>query len=83
MTQDKTYNVQAVWDNEARVWVASSDDVPGLITEAETVEALLEKLRTLVPELLEVNGVLCRVENADIPVQLHSERTEMIRCRLP
>lgn len=50
-----TYHVQADWDPEAWVWVATSDDVPGLATEAETIEALTEKLRTIVPELLEAN----------------------------
>lgn len=43
---------------EAGVWVATSDDVPGLVTESKTFEALLKKLRTLVPELLELNGIL-------------------------
>jgi hypothetical protein len=28
--------VNAFWENESRVWVASSDEVPGLIKEAET-----------------------------------------------
>jgi hypothetical protein len=50
-----TYHVQADWDPEAGVWVATSDDVPGLATEAETIEALTKKLRTIVPELLEAN----------------------------
>ena len=48
-----TYHVQADWDPEADVWVATSDDVPGLATEAETIEALMQKLRVIVPELLE------------------------------
>ncbi len=41
---------------EAGVWVATSDDVPGLVTEAKTFDGLLKKLRTIVPELLELNG---------------------------
>ena len=48
--------VQADWDPEAEVWVATSDDVPGLATEAESIEALTEKLRTVIPELVEANG---------------------------
>ena len=47
--------IQATWDDEARVWVAESDDVPGLITEADTLELLLEKLRVMIPELIEAN----------------------------
>ena len=53
---DKPYYVHAAWDEEARVWVASSEDVPGLATEAETTEALIDKLKILIPELLELNG---------------------------
>ena len=34
----KQITVNAEWDPEAKVWVATSDDVPGLITEANTVE---------------------------------------------
>ncbi len=47
--------VNALWDAEASVWVATSDDVPGLATESASFEVLLEKLRTMVPELLELN----------------------------
>ncbi len=52
----KVYFVHAEWDEKARVWVASSDDVPGLATEADTAEALIEKLKGLIPELLQANG---------------------------
>jgi predicted RNase H-like HicB family nuclease len=51
-----TRTVRAEWDAEAQVWVAESDDVPGLVTEAETIERLIERLQVLVPELLELNG---------------------------
>ena len=55
---EKPYFVRAEWDPEASVWVATSDDVPGLVTEAESIEALSAKLDWLVPELLQANGVL-------------------------
>ena len=29
--------VQAVWDAEAKVWVAQSENIPGLATEADTI----------------------------------------------
>ena len=36
MAQDNnTFVIEATWDNEAEVWVAESDSVPGFITEAE------------------------------------------------
>lgn len=54
----RRYRVMATWDSEAGVWVASSDEVPGLVTEASTVEALEVKLATMVPELLSLNGAV-------------------------
>jgi predicted RNase H-like HicB family nuclease len=48
--------ITAFWDKEASVWVAESADVPGLITEAATLEALGTKLEIMIPELLEANG---------------------------
>ncbi len=50
--------VRAEWDDEAKVWVAEGANLAGLVTEAETVELLLEKLRTMVPELLSYDGKL-------------------------
>jgi predicted RNase H-like HicB family nuclease len=58
--------IGAFWDGEAEVWVATSEDVPGLATEAETLEALSQKLRTMVPELLQLNQVI--PESKDITV---------------
>ena len=49
--------VRAEWDEEAREWVATSDDVPGLATEDSTMEGLVEKLKVVIPELLVANGV--------------------------
>ena len=59
---------------EASVWVAESEDVPGLVTEANTVEQLVTKLRTMVPELLEVNSVLS-ADSEDVPIQLFAKRS--------
>jgi predicted RNase H-like HicB family nuclease len=58
--------IGAFWDGEAEVWVATSEDVPGLATEAKTLEALSQKLRTMVPELLQLNQVI--PESKDITV---------------
>jgi hypothetical protein len=32
--EQSAYVVTATWDDEAKVWVVESDDVPGLVTEA-------------------------------------------------
>jgi len=64
--------VHARWDDEAGVWVAESAQVPGLITEAETLEHLATKLETLIPELLELNAPGLHKEPT---VNLKAERT--------
>jgi predicted RNase H-like HicB family nuclease len=45
--------IHALWDEEAQVWVAESTDVPGLCTEASTLELLSQKIQIMIPELLE------------------------------
>jgi predicted RNase H-like HicB family nuclease len=72
------YHVKAEWDAKAEVWVASSDDVPGLATGAETLEALIEKLKIVIPELLEENGLL-PAGTDDVPFAVMAERTEHAR----
>ncbi len=70
--------VRAIWDDEVSVWVATSEDVPGLVTEAATAEELEEKLLVLVPELLELNSGGCTIQ--DIPIHLHAERDFIAHC---
>lgn len=49
--------IRAEWDSKAQVWVATSDDVPGLATEEITMEGLINKLKVIIPELLDANGI--------------------------
>jgi hypothetical protein len=50
-----TFDVRAHWDAEAQVWWADSDQIPGLATEAATLEQLDENVRLIAPELLRLN----------------------------
>jgi predicted RNase H-like HicB family nuclease len=50
-------SVRAKWDPEAGVWVALSDDVPGLVAEAASLDELFSELQDLIPALLELNGM--------------------------
>ena len=74
----KQITVNAEWDPEAKVWVATSDDVPGLITEAETVEALAEKLSAMIPELLEANGTFAGASVHEAPINLIAHREQLV-----
>ena len=71
-----TYHVTAEWDDDARVWVASSEDVPGLATGADTFEDLVEKLKIVIPELFVENGLL-PVGTDSVPFEIKAERNEL------
>jgi predicted RNase H-like HicB family nuclease len=69
------YHITAEWDDEGQVWVASSEDVPGLATGADTFEALIQKLKVVIPELLVENGLL-PAGTEGVPFEIKAERTE-------
>jgi Domain of unknown function (DUF1902) len=73
------FKIQAFWDNEAEVWVATSEDVPGLVTEASSIENLTQKLREMIPELIVLNGVIASDYVGSITFQLTSHRQELIK----
>jgi predicted RNase H-like HicB family nuclease len=49
--------VDVMFDDEAHVYVATSKNIPGLATEAESIGELRAKLAGMIPELLELNGL--------------------------
>lgn len=69
----KAYEVFAHWDAEAGVWWAESDDVPGLVAEADTLEKLIDDLKVLVPELLHLNR---GGSGERIPLRVVADRNE-------
>ena len=56
--------VTADWDPEAGVWVATTRDLRGLVTEAESIEALRAKLPGMVLDMLEEHGI------SDLPASI-------------
>jgi hypothetical protein len=68
--------ISAEYDDEAKVWVAQSDDLP-LITEADTVEQLMAKLPGMIQDLVEDGDT-----RANIPFELnfHAESSVQIRA---
>lgn len=46
--------IRCAWDNEAGVWFVQESDIPGLVTEAPTLEALRRKLPIMMQDLLDV-----------------------------
>jgi hypothetical protein len=50
------YTIKLNWDNDANVWIATSEDIAGLVLESGSLDALIERIRFAVPELLLLNG---------------------------
>jgi hypothetical protein len=72
--------VRAAWDPEAQVWVAESEDVPGLVTEAESIEALQRKLPGIIQDLLEDDGSGAGQE-VEIPVEIVANVSSRVTVR--
>jgi len=52
----ETKHVYARYDADAGVWWAESDDVPGLVSEAATLDALMDRVLAVAGELMAANG---------------------------
>ena len=49
------YIINITWDSEASVWFAVCDDIP-LSLESGSFDALVERVKIAVPEILQING---------------------------
>ena len=67
--------VRAEWDDEAKVWVADGTNLEGLVTEAESLEALRERLALVVPDLLDEYGE----KDPDVAIEIIAHSHHHIR----
>ena len=68
------YVINLTWDDEACVWIAQSDDIPGLVLESGSYDALVERVRFAVPELIDLN----KCDNVHSILTFLSKRRERI-----
>ncbi|MDP2051941.1 MAG: DUF1902 domain-containing protein [Cypionkella sp.] len=71
--------VRATWDEEARVWVATSTDIAGLVVEADSLEALKDRVTGAIADLLDANGYSGGL--TEIPVHLMAD--QLLRVAAP
>jgi len=71
--------VTANWDDEAKVWVATSEDIQGLAMEAKSCDALVKKLMVVIPELLDANGI--EPTGNQVPVEVVSKLSMMAKVK--
>jgi hypothetical protein len=68
--------VHATWDDEASVWVATSNDIDGLVVEATSIEALEPKVKAALADLIELNGIHSPLK--EIPFYIISEQLSRV-----
>jgi hypothetical protein len=68
------YAISLAWDSEAAVWIATSGDIPGLVLESGSLDALIERVRFAAPELLALNGIT----EGTFSMCFRSERHELV-----
>lgn len=65
------WTLHAAYDDETHVWYTLNCDVPGLVTEGDTLERLRERAAAVLPELLVDNAHLVAPERLIGPHSLH------------
>ena len=68
------YSINFSWDDEASVWIATSDDIHGLILEDESFDVLIQRVRLAVPELLSFEKPI----NNDISLYFVADRKDRL-----
>ena len=65
-----SYNVDVFRCTEADVFIATSEDIPGLTLEADTVGGVLEAVTEMAPQLLERNLDVPRDTDVQVAMRL-------------
>lgn len=64
------YIVKVFWDSESEVYLATSEVIPGLVLESGSYDALIERVKHAVPELLKLNNL----QSENVNIRFVSER---------
>ena len=70
--------IDFTWDDEAAVWIATSKDVPGLVLESGSFDALIERVHHAVSELLQLNSGKKNIINLTFVSERRDQITENI-----
>lgn len=55
------YVINLTWDEDAGVWIATSESIPGLVLESGSFDALLERIRIAAMKELAADGTLLKI----------------------
>jgi predicted RNase H-like HicB family nuclease len=73
----RSIDIFAQWHEDDKIWVATSPDLPGLVTEARDFEKLRRRLALIIPDFLaslaeEGKGLPPHIQGFDIKQSLYS-----------
>ncbi|MDP3552679.1 DUF1902 domain-containing protein [Methylocystis sp.] len=63
--------IDARWDDEAHVWIATSGDAPGLVVEAASWQSMIDEVRAILPDLLELDATGVREVSLTFKAETH------------
>ncbi|MEF3366413.1 DUF1902 domain-containing protein [Methylocystis sp. 9N] len=64
-------HIDARWDDEAHVWIATSTDAPGLVVEADSWRSMIDEVRAVLPDLLELDAAHARDVSLTFKAETH------------
>jgi hypothetical protein len=73
----KEITVNAEWHEDAKIWIATSDDLWGLAAQAPDFETLRKKVLPMISDLIELNHIV--FEGREIPVHFVGKSTSTLR----
>lgn len=47
--------IKLIWSDDEKMWLTETDDVPGMVLESNSFDALVEKVQLIAPDMLEAN----------------------------
>ena len=53
VVMDCTVNLK--WSDDSNKWYTETDDIPGMVLESNSFDALVEKVQLIAPDMLEAN----------------------------
>jgi hypothetical protein len=77
---DKLIVVRAAWDDEAKVWYVEDSDVFGVNAEAETLEALRDKLPAVISDVLADNEPARLRDDTAVEIIAHAHTRVLVRA---
>jgi hypothetical protein len=75
----KEITVNAEWHDDAKIWIATSEDIWGLSAQAPNLEILRAKILPMIADLVELNNV--ELDGPDVPIHIVAKSTATLHLK--